>query len=116
MPERIFLTYTNATAIPYQGSTLGHHTVLNYIDSNGFHHTLQGMPGNKYEHNAGKLWAFVKDQIRSNVLNLSGPPFGRLQSNEREGVASDTPYTLFAEGDDLSSNWKRMKEFGDELN
>ena len=27
MPEKIYLTYTNATSIPYQGSTLGHHIV-----------------------------------------------------------------------------------------
>jgi len=40
MPERIFLTYTNATAMPYQGSVLGHHIVLNYIDSKGDHHIL----------------------------------------------------------------------------
>ena len=40
MPEKIFLTYTNATALPYQGTVLGHHIVLNYIDSNGKHHTL----------------------------------------------------------------------------
>jgi hypothetical protein len=44
MPERIFLTYTNATAVPYEGTELGHHVVLNYIDSDGVHHTLQGVP------------------------------------------------------------------------
>jgi hypothetical protein len=43
MSEKIFLTYTNATAVPYQGSILGRHIVLNYIDSNGVHHTLQGV-------------------------------------------------------------------------
>jgi hypothetical protein len=41
MSEKIFLTYTNATAVPYQGSVLGRHIVLNYIDSNGVHHTLR---------------------------------------------------------------------------
>jgi hypothetical protein len=40
MPERIFLTYTNATVVPYDGSVLGHHIVLNYVDSDGVHHTL----------------------------------------------------------------------------
>ena len=54
MPERIFLTFTNATAVPYQGSTIGHHIVLNYIDSNGKHHILQGMPEEKYAHNTNK--------------------------------------------------------------
>jgi hypothetical protein len=42
MRERIFLTYTNASALPYHGAVLGHHVVLNYIDSNGVHHTLEG--------------------------------------------------------------------------
>src|SRR5438445_12750976 len=69
MPERIFLTYTNATAVPYQGSTLGHHIVLNYIDSNGYHHTLQGTPEHKFEHNAGKLAAFVREEILSDSAN-----------------------------------------------
>ncbi|WP_256442505.1 hypothetical protein [Bradyrhizobium sediminis] len=31
MSEKIFLTYTNASAVPYQGSVLGHHIVLNHI-------------------------------------------------------------------------------------
>lgn len=44
MRERIFLTYTNASALPYHGAVLGHHVVLNYIDSNGVHRTLEGVP------------------------------------------------------------------------
>jgi hypothetical protein len=32
MSEKIFLTFTNATAIRYLGSVLGRHIVLNYID------------------------------------------------------------------------------------
>jgi hypothetical protein len=36
MPEKIFLTYTNATAVPYEGTTLGHH-----IDADGKHYTLR---------------------------------------------------------------------------
>jgi hypothetical protein len=44
MSEKIFLTYTNATAVPHQGSVLGHHVVLNYVDKNGAHHMLQGVP------------------------------------------------------------------------
>ena len=44
MPERIFLTYTNATALPYQGAVLGYHVVLNYINSKGAHRTLEGIP------------------------------------------------------------------------
>jgi hypothetical protein len=51
MSENFFLTYTNASALPYQGSVLGHHIVLNYIDSDGIHHTLQGLPQNSFAHN-----------------------------------------------------------------
>jgi hypothetical protein len=46
MSEKIFLTYTNATAVPYQGSVLGRHIVLNYIDSNGIRHTAMTAPSN----------------------------------------------------------------------
>jgi len=49
MSEKIFLTYTNATAVPYQGSVLGHHIVLNYVDANGAHHTLQAVPEHSFE-------------------------------------------------------------------
>jgi hypothetical protein len=64
MPERIFLTYTNATAVPYQGSTIGHHIVLNYVDSDGKHHTLQGKPERPYRRNVDKLGAFIADGVR----------------------------------------------------
>ena len=53
MSEKIFLTYTNATAVPYHRSVLGHHIVLNYIDSNGVHRTLQGVPEHGFHHNIG---------------------------------------------------------------
>ncbi|MGH6755344.1 MAG: hypothetical protein ACREDP_24585, partial [Bradyrhizobium sp.] len=45
-----------ASAVPYQGSVLGHHVVLNYIDSNGKHCTLQGMPEQKFDRNAAKAF------------------------------------------------------------
>ena len=64
MSERIFLTYTNASAIPHQGSVLGHHIVLNYIDSDGKHHTLQGMPEHKFDRNAAKLIALLLEEGR----------------------------------------------------
>ena len=54
MPERIFVTYTNATTVPYRGDTLGHHAVLNYIDVNGNHYTLDGVPERKFDRNAEK--------------------------------------------------------------
>ena len=52
MPERIFLTYTNASAIPYQGAVFGHHIVLNYIDTEGKNYTLEGMPEHQLHHAA----------------------------------------------------------------
>jgi hypothetical protein len=80
MPERIFLTYTNATAVPYQGSTIGHHIVLNYVDSDGKRHTLQGQPEHPYQHNVKKLGAFIADGVRPDGIGVVNPPFGRLQS------------------------------------
>jgi hypothetical protein len=75
MPERIFLTYTNATAVPYDGSVLGHHIVLNYIDSDGVHHTLQGVPEHKFEHNIDKLGAFAREELLSDGTNNTDSPF-----------------------------------------
>jgi hypothetical protein len=59
------MTYTNATAVPYEGTTLGHHIVLNYIDADGKHHTLQGTPANNFQHNVDDL------------ANANGLPGGR---------------------------------------
>ena len=122
MPERIFLTFTNATAVPYQGSTIGHHIVMNYIDSNGKHHILQGKPEEKHAHNASKARAFIADTVRPDGMSIVGPPFGKLQSElnsikeEDKYTAPVLPHMMIAEGDDLSSRWARMKEFGDEVN
>jgi hypothetical protein len=46
------------------------------------------------------------------------PPFGRLQSRLifSKDPAPVVSHTMIAEGDDLSSQWTRMKEFGDEVN
>src|SRR5262245_28398154 len=119
MPERIFLTFTNATAVPYQGSTIGHHIVLNYIDSNGIHHMLQGKPEEKYTRNANKAGAFIADVVRPDGIGIIGPPFGKLQSElesiKYKDAAPVLPHTMIAEGDDLSSHWARMKGFGDEV-
>lgn len=119
MPEKIFLTYTNATAVPYQGSVLGHHVVLNYIDANGDHHTLQGVPEHKFEHNVGKLGAFVREEILSDGANNTDSPFQRLMVKP-ELIDSDAslnqPHTMVAEGDDLSSRWALMQDFANEVN
>ena len=108
MPEKIFLTYTNASALPYQGSVLGHHIVLNYIDSDGIHHTLQGLPEHTFDHNIDKMLAFAREEWGSDGSNNRDSPFGRLKTlpTTREkgfDVSSNQPHTMVAEGDDLSS-------------
>jgi hypothetical protein len=119
MSERIFLTYTNATAVPYQGSELGHHIVLNYIDGNGDHYTLQGVPEHRFEHNIDKLGAFVREELFSDGANIRDSPFGRLQVRP-EHIDSDAslnqPHTMIAEGEDLSSRWALMQDLADEVN
>lgn len=107
--------------MPYQGSVLGHHIVLNYIDSNGGHHTLQGVPEHKFEHNADKLGAFLREEVWSDGANNRDSPLQRLQAQhkderERYAAAPGQPHTLIAEGDDLSSKWDQMKRFGDDVN
>jgi hypothetical protein len=121
MSEKIFLTYTNATAVPYQGSVLGHHIVLNYIDSNGDRHTLQGVPENPFVHNIEKLWAFIREEALSDGANNRDSPFRRLQAKETfseaaSEVSLNQPHTMVAEGDDLSSRWALMQDFADEVN
>jgi hypothetical protein len=98
--ERIFLTYTNATSVPYQGSILAHHIVLNYIDSEGMHYTLQGMPEHKFEHNAPKLTAFLREEFLSDGANNRDSPFQRIIAKKEgdSGSASNRPQTLIAEG------------------
>jgi hypothetical protein len=117
MPEKIFLTYTNATAVPYQGSVLGHHIVLNYIDSNGVHHTLQGVPESPIDHNFAKLGASIREEVFSDVANNTDSQFKRLRA--KAGIVSDVSlnqrHTMVAEGDDLSSRWALMRDFADDV-
>jgi hypothetical protein len=128
MSEKIFLTYTNATAVPYRGTELGHHTVLNYIDSNGEHHTLQGVPEHRFDHNIDKLGAAIPEELLSDGANNTDSPFQRLQAKTTDqGVPAKTiggdssaplnqPHTMVAEGDDLSPRWALMRDFADEVN
>jgi hypothetical protein len=80
MPERIFITYTNATAIPYQGSTWAHHAVLNYIDSKGNHYTLEAIPERKFDRNAEKLLAAVREEVFSTGADNTDSHFQRHQA------------------------------------
>jgi hypothetical protein len=119
MRERIFLTYTNATALPYHGAVLGHHIVLNYIDANGGHHTLEGVPEQKFNRNAEKFVAFLREEGLSDGIRNTDSPFRRLRAWKGKGdgyVALNKPHTMIASGDDLSSQWDQMKRFGDGVN
>ncbi|MBV9064276.1 MAG: hypothetical protein JO004_00725 [Methylobacteriaceae bacterium] len=118
MPEKIFLTYTNATAVPYMGSSIGHHIVLHYMDSRGVHHTLQGMPEHRFEHNIAKAAAFVQEEALSDGASNRDSPFGRLKAQVAQGNGADVqePYTPIAEDDDLSDQWDRMTRFGKDVN
>ncbi|QWG17135.1 hypothetical protein KMZ68_19430 [Bradyrhizobium sediminis] len=117
MSEKIFLTYTNASAVPYQGSVLGYHIVLNYIDSEGNHHTLEGIPQNGFGHNIDKLAAAVSEEYLSDGMKNTDSPFQRLRARagEGRGASLNQPHTIVAEGDDLSSRWALMKGFADEV-
>jgi hypothetical protein len=116
MRERIFLTYTNASSLPYHGAILGHHVVLNYIDANGYHHTLEGVPEHRFDRNAGKFVAFLREEGMSDGVRNTDSPFRRLKIRQGRGVgedALDKQHTMIASGDDLSSEWDRMKRFGE---
>ncbi|WP_141686887.1 hypothetical protein [Bradyrhizobium sp. LMTR 3] len=119
MRERIFLTYTNATALPYFGKVLAHHIVLNYIDSNGVHHTLEGVPERKFNRNIEKLIAFSSEERQLDSTRNTDSPFRRLRAYRDKGIGTaslDKPHTMIASGDDLSFQWDRMKRFGDGVN
>jgi hypothetical protein len=119
MRERIFLTYTNAMTLPYSGKVLAHHIVLNYIDSNGIHHTLEGVPERKFNRNIEKLIAFSSEERQLDGTRNTDSPFRRLRAHRDKGSGAaslDKPHTMIASGDDLSSRWDRMKRFADSMN
>jgi hypothetical protein len=72
----------------------------------------------RFEHNLAMLRAFVREEVGSDGSTNTDSRFGRL--NARAGEASDTafttPYTVLAEGNDLRSQWERMRNFLDHVN
>ena len=86
MRERIFLTYTNASALPYHGAVLGHHVVLNYIDSNGVHRTLEGVPERSSIAMPKKVFAYFREEWRSDGTRNTDSPFRRLRAKEDKGI------------------------------
>jgi len=96
---------------------LGHHIVLNYIDAEGKHYTLEGVPEHKFDRNFAKLSAAFQEEVLSSGTKNTDSPFKRLRAEKRDvRLASRLPSTLIAEGDDLRSQWERMTDFGDEVN
>ena len=87
VPEKIFLTYTNATAMPYTGSPIARHVVVNYIDSNGVYSRLQGVPAHRFEHNFEKARAFLREEGRSSGAENQDSPFGRLHGLPEPAVS-----------------------------
>ena len=79
MSERIYLTYTTATAAGANGVVLGSHTVLNYIDSNGLHHTLEAQPEVKFSNSFEKGRAFISEEIFSSGAKNTDSPFKRME-------------------------------------
>ena len=92
--------------------------MLNYVDSDGKRHTLQGTPEHPQQRNVRKVGAFIADGVRPDGVSVVDPPFGRLRSwfEPDKDPAPDAPHTMIAEGNNLRSQWARMKEFGDEVN
>ncbi len=118
MSERIhILTYTTATAAGANGVVLGSHTVLNYIDLNGLHHTLEAQPEVKFSNSFEKGKAFISEEVFSSGAKNTDSPFKRMEITEK--VTSDTsintPFTLISEGSDLSAKWALMQGLGDEV-
>ncbi|WP_156434631.1 hypothetical protein [Bradyrhizobium lablabi] len=93
---------------------------MNYIEANGKHHTLEGVPERKFNHNVEKLIAFSLEEGRPNggIINTDSR-LRRLKAKEGQGVGPDAlnkPHTMIASGDDLSSQWDQMKKFGAGVN
>ena len=83
------------------------------------HHTLQGTPENKFEHNIDKLGAFVREELLSDATHNTDSPFRRIRVDPEHKdfeVPLNQPHTMVAEGDDLSSRWALMRDFADEVN
>jgi hypothetical protein len=118
MSEKIFLTYTNATAMPYTGWPIARHVVVNYVDTNGVHHRLQGVPARSFAHNLEKGRAFLQEQAFSNGLKNTDSSFGRLKAHQSSAESAQSglgaPQTIIAAGDNHRTQWNRMLDFAHE--
>jgi hypothetical protein len=96
---------------------LGSHIVLNYIDSNGLHHTLQAVPEVKFSDSVEKGKAFIAEEVLSDGTKNTDSPFKRIETTESVTPSApiNNPFTLVAEGPDLSSKWALMQGLADEV-
>ncbi|MFS2039976.1 hypothetical protein [Agrobacterium tumefaciens] len=125
--ERIFTTYSNATASPKSEQLfgekliLGHHKAINYIDKNGKRFVIEGTPEHRSEQSFGKALRFLNEELLSNGKNSSDSEFGRLQMQDAEisadkvGNPDTDPYAGLPEetisvGENLSKTFERMRE------
>lgn len=59
--QRIFVTYSNATASPRSEQLLGeklilgHHKAINYIDKDGVRHVIEGTPQHRSDQSLGSV-------------------------------------------------------------
>ncbi|WP_334374050.1 hypothetical protein [Bradyrhizobium sp. AZCC 1719] len=92
--------------------------MLNYIDSNGNHYALEARPERKFDRNAQKLAAFLREELLSSGENNSDSPFRRLRAESRKVESKQRHQwtTMIAEGGNLRSAWVKMVRFGDEVN
>ncbi|UXS05585.1 hypothetical protein [Agrobacterium tumefaciens] len=126
--ERIFVTYSNATASPRSEQLfgekliLGHHKAINYIDKTGQRFVIEGVPEHRSSQSFGKALRFLNEELLSTGRNRSDSEFGRLQMQapdailpENVGNLDTDPYAGLPEetiaiGEDLSQTFKGMRD------
>lgn len=110
--ERIFVTYSIASAVGANGPILGHHAILNYIDKHGDHYVIEGEPAvDNLRTTAKKAGAFLNEELFSSGVRNRDSQFGRLVATEREGKPKDRerPFENIYEAEDLSREWNTIR-------
>jgi hypothetical protein len=113
--ERIFVSYSR---VPQDASfTVGYHKIINYIDTNGVHRIIEATP----EITGLSVGARVAGLLDTIFWSESGlpSPFGRIVTSGEiiaNPVHATYAYYDLAWGDDLSSVWRQIVDFGREVN
>jgi hypothetical protein len=63
--------------------------VLNYIDANGKHHTLEGVPERKFNHNVEKLIASSSEERQPDGTSNTESPFRRQKAHQDRGIGAE---------------------------